>query len=149
MLKEENMWIAAFKRWVLEHFPIRADSLESFIEQVELEACAVVEVIPKQQTGSLAQNTKRGVAYRYDFEVIFRATAKNGRPIVFSETLFQKYIGMEKPDARNLIGNFERLLLQNARLKARRLEKLLPHAEVRLVRPRVRTLANNLRSISA
>lgn len=122
--------------FIKKYFPIKADSLDGFIEIVERERGASVTAEPRIKAKNGTFTSTVGTIANYEYSTRFQSETPTGRPIVFDE-IYGSRFGSERGFAdsqdRELYA-LKGLLTADDRLQ--RVEERLENVETALVGPR-------------
>jgi len=121
--------------FIRKYFPIRADSLDGFMEVVEREGVVsvIAEPITKGKNGVYTAIATIGTIADYEYSTRFKSKTPRGRPIIFDEVYSSRF-GSDSGSAESLDRNLYALkatLTADERLQ--RIKERLPNVQTAIV----------------
>ncbi len=135
--------------FVKRRFPIRAKSVEEFVEAAKNEGCEIVEIIPCVDMADGARTATVGTIGDYKYGLDVETVTPRGRKIQFSENSFTRFgsdRGFSDSEERN--GACIRILLI-AEQRMKELQAKMPHATVHVTTPLGTMTADEIKQLHA
>jgi hypothetical protein len=122
--------------FIKKYFPIKADSLEEFMEVVKRECGGYVNAKPRITAKNGTFTAAVGTIANYEYSTQFQSKTSTGRPIIFDEVYSSRFgseYGFADAEKRGLYA-LKGILTADDRLQ--KIRQKLPNLEISLVGPK-------------